>query len=365
MPVLSCDVGSLPLAFEPALLERGALDVLSPGRASSGAALLFKRAVISALKDKLSAGLDVPTYPQFRGMNDMFLSMFYGIEELEGRYVEVGHLGVRDARIPEVHVIEGGAKEIAEFLGLEKLRLRVCLTGPHTLSFCFAFRSPGLLARLGHVLAEVTRENAIRSKHLEVAILALDEPTFGTVDDLLIEPGSEGREELLRAWEEIMGVARARGAVPCLHLHSTSDGLFWHVEPLRLIESHVDDPLYRLAETKTLLDEHDKVLKASICRTDFDLLVRERLKTEKPGASEAEISERVGEAWKAIKAGRLEPSTFLEPVELLLKRLKKVIERFGPERIPFAGPECGLRAFPTYGVAIECLRRVARTCKMV
>jgi len=40
-------------------------------------------------------------------------------------------------------------------------------------------------------------------------------------------------------------------------------------------------------------------------------------------------------------------------------RLVKVVERFGAERVPYAGPECGLKGYPTYETAIECLRRVS------
>jgi len=40
-------------------------------------------------------------------------------------------------------------------------------------------------------------------------------------------------------------------------------------------------------------------------------------------------------------------------------RLRRAVERFG-ERVAYAGPECGLRGFPTYESALECLRRVAR-----
>ena len=134
---------------------------------------------------------------------------------------------------------------------------------------------------------------------------------------------------------------------------------------LDLIESHVDDPLYRLAETRRLLEEHDKALRASICRTDFDALIRARVLAEEPGAGESRVAERLGEAWRAIRSGRLDPATFLEPVELMAERLRRILERFGPERVPFAGPECGLRAFPTYGTAIECLKRVSEACRRV
>jgi len=45
------------------------------------------------------------------------------------------------------------------------------------------------------------------------------------------------------------------------------------------------------------------------------------------------------------------------------KRLKKIQETFGAERVPYAGPECGLGGFPSYGVAIEYLRRVTDVVK--
>jgi len=365
--IFSCDVGSLPPTTDIERLNRGAKDVLRPGRASSSAALQFKRTVLSALRDKLSAGIDVPTYPQFRDMSQMFLSALSGLELLEGRLVEAGKPRVQDPRIPEVLVIREGAHGLADELGVEKVRLRICVTGPHTLSFQFAFRSPGLLARLGSVLADIVKANVSSARGLEIAILALDEPTFGVVDDLLVEPGSEGREALLGAWEEIFSAAKAveKSILTCIHLHSTVDGLFWEVGALDMIESHVGDTLYRSHATARALEEHDKFLRASICRTDYDALVRARLKAEMPGASETAIAERLGAVWRAIGRGELDPSTFLEPVELMAKRLKAVVERFGPDRVLLAGPECGLRGFPTYWCAIECLRRAARACRSV
>jgi methionine synthase II (cobalamin-independent) len=45
------------------------------------------------------------------------------------------------------------------------------------------------------------------------------------------------------------------------------------------------------------------------------------------------------------------------------KRLTKILELFGENRVPYAGPECGLRSFPTYESALECLRRVVESVK--
>ena len=361
----STDVGSLPPVVEEALLERGARDVLSPGRSSSGPALEFRRAIEKALRDKLEAGIELPTYPQFRDMNKMFLSMLKGVELLEGRYVEVGRLEVKDPRIPEVLVARDSAPEIADNLGLDKVRLRVCITGPHTLSFSFAFRSPGLLRRLGHVLAEVVRANTISGRRFEVEMVVLDEPTFGTVDDPLVEPGSEGREALREAWEEALRAARSSGAMTGIHLHSTSDGLFWDVEALEVVESHVDDPFYSLAETRERLEETGKLVKASICRTDFDTLMMRRIRAEKPGLSEHDLMEEVARAWRDIKSGRTDPAVFLEPVEEMAGRLKAILDFLGPDKVLFAGPECGLKSFPTYGTALECLRRVGAACGLI
>ena len=363
----STDVGSLPLEGDRDRFLRGASHAKEAKSKLNEETLrdvvYFEATVTHGLLDKLGAGLTVPTYPQFRDMNEMFLSMFSGLKRLEGRYVEVAGLGVKDPRIPEVLVVREAARELAEELGLDKVRIRVCITGPHTLSFQFAFRSPGLLRRLGHVLAKVAETNLASDKHFEVAMLTVDEPTFGTVDDRLLERGSEGREALLEAWEEILRPARAKGIITCFHLHSTIDDLFWQVENLRLVESHVGDPLYGLEETKALLDRHDKALRASICKADFDELVRARIKAEFPDASEAVMAERLGEAWKAIRAGRLDPISFIEDVKVMAKRLREILKRFGSERVPFAGPECGLRGFPAYGSAIECLRRVVRACQ--
>jgi methionine synthase II (cobalamin-independent) len=44
-------------------------------------------------------------------------------------------------------------------------------------------------------------------------------------------------------------------------------------------------------------------------------------------------------------------------------RLVKVINRFGLERVLYVGPECGLKGYPTYENAIECLRRVSSTAQ--
>ena len=54
---------------------------------------------------------------------------------------------------------------------------------------------------------------------------------------------------------------------------------------------------------------------------------------------------------------------FLETVDTMKGRLVKIVERFGAERVLYAGPECGLKGYPTIEIAFECLRRAASVVK--
>ena len=118
--------------------------------------------------------------------------------------------------------------------------------------------------------------------------------------------------------------------------------------PFKLINKMVYNELARI-----YLEEKDKKLKASIAITDFDLLIRRSLE---PNASESAVAD----AWKKISSGTLKPEVFLEKSSVMRKRLVEIIDRFGRDRIDLAGPECGLRGFPTYSSALKCLKNVSQ-----
>ena len=192
----------------------------------------------------------------------------------------------------------------------------------------------------------------------------MDEPIFGLLDDPLIDRGSEGREHLRKAWESIFHRANSKGIQTCIHLHNTADELFWEVKSLNIIESHTDDPIYQTGKTKELLESTDKFLKASVCITDFDRLIRESITVaSQQKISELTINEKIAEAWRGVKSGNLDSKVFLESDRLMKKRLIKIVNQFGVERILYAGPECGLGGFPTYECALEYLRRVSDAVK--
>jgi methionine synthase II (cobalamin-independent) len=204
-------------------------------------------------------------------------------------------------------------------------------------------------------------ENSLfNNKHGRVGLVSVDEPIFGLQDDPLIDFGSRGREKLRRAWESIFHKAKSKNAQTLIHLHSTVDELFWDIDSLEIIESHVDDTLLQTKKTKEMLNSTDKFLKGSIAVAEFDSLIKQRIVSEShQKLTEISLYEKIAEAWTTISWKKTNPEIFLENVNVMKKRLAKMFERFGVERIPYAGPECGLKGFPTYESALECLRRVS------
>lgn len=355
----SYDGGSLPLVVDAEKFLEGATRFGS--YPADDPVRYFERIVIEGFLDKVEAGMDVPNYPQFRGMNEMFLGMIEGVGRVKGGFMETGILSIKEGKgaIQEVAAIKKGSQEIWERVG-KPFEMKVCVTGPYTLSSLFLYKDKEIFSRLGSMISEIVESSIFKEKHGSVRLVAVDEPVFGLLDDPLMDRGSEGRENLRRAWESIFRKATSKGVQTCLHLHNTADELFWEVESLHIIESHTDDPIYHAKRTKELLESTDKFLKASIGVVDFDRLIKENVLTTLPKkVSEIIVNERVAEAWKNITRGKLDPKLFLENVKLMGKRLTEILNRFGAERVPYAGPECGLKGFPTYECALECLKRVS------
>jgi 5-methyltetrahydropteroyltriglutamate--homocysteine methyltransferase len=356
--VETSDVGSLPFAGDPQRFLEGALHYR---RVVNDSAVFFERKTVDSFIDKVHSGINVPNYPQYRDMNHMFLDLMEGISKVNGGYIETGALTVKDGQgiIHEVLAIKNRSQEISEKLG-KSFKLRVSVTGPYTLSTLFAYKDKGTFIRLGDVLSKIVDSNIFDNKHGSVSLVTLDEPVFGFIDDPLLDKGSETRENLLKAWELIMQKIVSKGAQSCLHLHSARDELFWEIKHLNAIEMPVNDSFYQANRTKERLESTDKFLNASISVTDFDQLIRANiLATAKQKLSESSVNEKIADVWKNLRSERIAPSIFLEDVELMRKRLVKTIEQFGANRVLYAVPECGLRSFPTYESALECLRRVS------
>ena len=356
----SCDVGSFPFVDDSKFVEGASRFSLSSADES---AEFFEKKVLEGLVDKIGAGIDVPNYPQFRDMNEMFLSIIDGVERINGGYIQTKIPSVKADRsgIPEVMVIEKNSHIIQEKKGAA-FEIRICVTGPYTLSSSFPYKREDIFIKLGNVISQIVENSIFNNKHGRVSLVSVDEPVFGLQDDALIDFGSEGRENLRRAWESIFHKIKSKNAQTMIHLHSTANPLFWEIPSLDVIESHVDDPLIKTKKTRELLQSRDKFLKASVAVNDFDALIKKKIVAASPEKlTESDLNERIADAWTDIKHGRINSETFLETVDLMKGRLVKVVDRFGAERVLYAGPECGLKGYPTYETALECLKRVSST----
>ncbi len=358
----SCDSGSLPFVGDFERFLEGATRF--EHYPSSDSEKFFEKRVMEGFLDKIEAGIDVPNYPQFRDMREMFLAMMDGVERVKGGYRETKIASLRPNRslIPEVVVIKKNSQMICE--NKKPIEVKICVTGPYTLSTIFLYRDNEIFGRLGNTIAQIVENNVFSEKHSRVRLVAVDEPAFGLQNDPLIDFGSRGRENLRNAWESIFLKAKSKNAQTLLHLHNTSDELFWETKSLNVIDSHIDDPIYQTKKTKKRLELTDKFLKASVSIADFDTLIKRRIiTTSQQKMTELSMNQKVAEAWTSITRRKIDPETFLEKLDIMKKRLIEITGRFGPERIPYAGPECGLRGFPNYECALECLRRVSSTVK--
>ena len=329
----STDVGSFPPRVDVTVLDDGARrfnSLLTRNIPSD----MFEQEVINAFIDKLNAGIDIPTYPQFRDMNKMFMDIF-----------------VQESAIPEVTILKENLSEIRDATELNSVPIRVCITGPYTM--CSGVKHNGIfIEAVTDSLCKILENTLFKSKYGETKQVCIDEPTMGFLNDPFLDYGTSGREILRKSWERLCLIAKAKDIETSIHLHNTSDNLFWDVEHLDTIESHVDDSIYSLKSTKNMLEEKDKFLKASVAITLFDRLIMQKV---------GQDTERLAEAWNNIRLGKTNPNVFLEDVIIMKERLSKIVTQFGIERVPFFGPECGLKGFPNYDCALECLQIVSKS----
>ena len=355
------DVGSLPARVEESVLWEGArrAGTILPYVGLGGEALdVFKEQVVGGFIDKLNAGFDIPNYPQYRDMNDMFFDMLTGIEKTESGYLHKGKIKAKPgSSIQEVDLIKGNLSRIRGETGLDKVKVKICVTGPYTLGSFFSVKSPRLYTELGEALSDILERSIFHTRSGETVLLSVDEPVLGFLNDPQLDYGAEGREALRESWDTICRIARLHDMETSMHLHNTSEGLFWDAKYLRILEPHVGDPLYTQDTTKQKLEETDKRLKASIFVTLFDNLIQSRLEAQ---GKLKNVQEKIGETWNQIRLGKVDPRVFLDEPALIEKRLDDVVSRFGEERVPYTGPECGLGSWPGYELAFECLRRISQ-----
>jgi len=364
--IKTCDVGSMPFVGSFKKFIKGAQPIdplmeLLHVEKDFKERKYFEEIIVQNYLDKIKSGIDVPSYPQFRDMNEMFLNTIRGIKKSKRGYEVIDKLALKKGSpaIPEIRVLQQKEREIS--LKIDKpLKVRLCITGPYTLSSTCVNKNADLIKWFGEAIVQILEENCFRGKYGGVSIVSVDEPVFGMVDDPQLDVGSQGRETLMKTWENIFHRIKLKNVESCLHLHSTKNEDFWRIKSLDIVESHVDDRLYTSEKTKKFLEKEDKYLKASISITVFDDLIKKEIERNMNQIDEIMLNQKIADVWTGIKKGRINATQYIETIEIIKKRLQQIINRYGIERVPYAGPECGLRSFPTSNSAMECLRRVVK-----
>ncbi len=275
--------------------------------------------VKDTLAQKIAAGVEVPTYPQFRDMIRMFLDPIEKPENQESPYL----IKKENAEIVELQAIPPGC------------RVRVCVTGPVEL-YLSAFGSTNYTDILYSLARSVARFLERARESGKVAVASLDEPSLGISSTVLFE-----EEEILKTLE--IASAPCKGIDCEAHLHSPLYAeLCARVPGLSIIgvESAAHPDYLKLIDRK-LLEETDTYLRAGIARTDILSMaasLNDRLHTnlwDDPARLEREI-------------------LAMESVEVIKKRLETARKSFG-DRLRAVGPDCGLGSWPSQLMASKLL----------
>jgi 5-methyltetrahydropteroyltriglutamate--homocysteine methyltransferase len=354
----SYDVGSIPFKGDKNKFEKEAASYSTLRRR------YFEEKIVKDFEDKCRIGLEIPNYPQYRDMISSILEMIDGIEKHEGRYIITNNLNLnpKKKQIEEIVALRLNSKILSEKIQ-SKVKIKMCLAGPYTISSYFSHIDSFLFPLLADIISEVINETVFREKNAEVSFFTLDEPLLGVIDDVRLDHGSEGREILIKSLEKIFSHAKCRGLETSMHLHSSTLPIFWDIKSLGVIESHLHDQIYSSNQTKVDLEKNDKFLKACIARTDFDSLIG--LNSKKMSSKEMSVENYIGDTWRDIKQMKIDPKIFLEETQIMEKRLLQSINNFGIERVAYAGPECGLKGFPNYDCAIELLKRICESVDVI
>lgn len=297
----------------------------------------------SAMQQKIDAGVDVPTYPQFRDMNQMFL------EIINDESAQEEPLIVRKdrARIMELSAIEDTGAQYLKKTG-KKLNIRLCVTGPIEL-YLKQFGGTAYKDVLNAFAASIDRfvSNSIdNAKQFRITVISIDEPSIGINPQIMFNDSD--MIEALTLATKTSGLNKIDTEI---HLHSPLHyKLICRVPSIGIIgvESAASPSYLDLIDKKDLGD-YDKFLRIGVSRTDiFGMasVLNEKYNTN---------------VWKE-PAKLDEITTQMETPQIIAKRLQKAYSIFG-DRIKYAGPDCGLGSWPSQELASNLLKNTGAGIK--
>jgi len=297
----------------------------------------------SAMQQKIDAGVDVPTYPQFRDMNQMFL------EIINDESAQEGPLIVRKdrARIMELSAMEDVGAQYLKKTG-QKLNIRLCVTGPIEL-YLKQFGGTAYKDVLNAFATSIDRfvSNSIdNAKQFRIAVISIDEPSIGINPQIMFNDSD--MIEALTLATKTSGLNKIDTEI---HLHSPLHyKLVCRVPSIGIIgvESAASPSYLDLIDKKDLGD-YDKFLRIGVSRTDIfgmSAVLNEKYNTN---------------VWKE-PAKLDEITTQMETPQIIAKRLQKAYSIFG-DRIKYAGPDCGLGSWPSQELASNLLKNTGAGIK--
>ena len=303
------DIGSYPL-------PRGVkLDGLSRDR--------YLQLVGQVLAEKISAGVEIPTYPQLRDMIRMFMDPIKDPDMTESPFL----IRREKAEILELQAVPPGQK------------VRVCVTGPVEL-YISAFAATHYTDILYTLAESVSRFLEWAKEEGKMAIASLDEPSLGLNSNIIFS-----EEEIQEALEI---ASRPCQGMHCeVHLHSPLYAeLCAHVSGIDIlgVESAAHPDYLKLIE-REVLEDTGTYLRAGIARTDIFSL-------------SAQLNDRYKvNLWEDLP--RLEREiTSLESPLIMKSRLDQAYAQFG-DRLIATGPDCGLGPWPSQELAGSILGNCA------
>lgn len=295
----------------------------------------FHSIIRDAMQQKIKAGVDVPTYPQFQDMNQQFLNVIN-----DERCTEEPLMVKKDkARIIELNALEEVGAEHEKTTG-RKLDVRICVTGPLEL-YLKEFGGTSYNDVLNAFASSIDRfiGNSIENaKHIRIATVSIDEPSIGINPQIMFKDS-----DLIEALEKAAKTASSHRIDTEIHLHSPLHyKLICNVPSISVIgvESAANPSYLDLVDRKDL-EDNDKFLRIGVARTDIFNM-------------SAALNEKYNmNVWKEPSKLK-EITTQMETPQVIKKRLENAYGIFG-NRIKYAGPDCGLGSWPSQDMAFSHL----------
>jgi 5-methyltetrahydropteroyltriglutamate--homocysteine methyltransferase len=297
--------------------------------------------IIGAMWQKISAGVEVPNYPQFQNMITQFSEHIMDDGKTEAPLL----IKEKEAKMPEMDPLAELAVGYREKEG-KKLKVRICVTGPIELYYNL-FTPPvyiDLLSPLAKSVGRFIKHAVEGAQNYDVICVSIDEPSMG------LDPRIE-EEGIITALELASEYAFRLGIDTQIHLHSP---IFYEtvcqVEGIKVIgmESAANPSLLALID-KDQLDEYDKFLRIGVSRTDIFSMAAEYDEIhhtnafKDKGVLEAVVNE------------------YNNP-DKVKRRLEKAYSIFG-DQIKYVGQDCGLGSFPNQELAYLVLKNTAAGIK--